>query len=77
VRCGKASYFSRSDGYGPFKYGSVCVFDDDLKAHFEPRTGAEIDVQNMARQIDRQQDELMKARDKIARLEARLVDVGV
>lgn len=75
VDCGKASYSSSNDGYGPFKNGAQCIHDEDLKDYFEPRTGAEIDVRNMASQINRQRDELMKARDRIAKLESRLIDV--
>jgi hypothetical protein len=75
VECGAAKYHSPNDGYGPFKYGATCQFDGDLKPLFEPRTGAEIDIQNMSSVINRQRNELMVARDTISKLQARLIKV--
>jgi hypothetical protein len=74
VRCGRASY-SHNDGYGPFKGGAACVHDEDLFDLFEPRTGAEISVRNLAATFDHQRDELMRARDEINQLKARLTRV--
>jgi hypothetical protein len=77
VGCGKAYIHTDEEGYGQFKHGAQCVYDSDLSDLFEQRTGAEISVRNMAETIERQNEDLMRARDKITRLEARLVDVGV
>ena len=76
VGCGKAYIHTDAVGYGQFKYGAQCVHDADLSDYFETRTGAEINVLDMAALIERQSEELMKLRDKIAKLEARLLDVG-
>ena len=75
VECGQASYFSHPDGYGPFKYGAKCIYDADLKPIFKPRTESSTNIQNMASTIDRQNEELMRARDRISKLESRLLDV--
>lgn len=75
VQCGAASYSSGSDGYGRHKQGASCLFDDSLSDLYEPRTGNEIDVRNMASQIERQSRELSTARDQISVLQHRLITV--
>ena len=77
VQCGIAHYHTDPEGYGTFKQGAGCVNDAELKNLFEPRTGAEINVKNMASIIERQGNDLMLARDRISKLEARLLKVDV
>jgi len=74
VECGK-SVFVR-DEYGNHKQGAACIHDSDLKDFFMTRTGHEISIHNLSSTIERQSNDLMKARDKITALENRLVKVG-
>lgn len=53
------------------------MYDSDLSNLFEPRTKESSSVRDMATIIEHQNGELMKQRDHIARLESRLLDVGV
>jgi len=77
VGCGKAYIHTDEDGYGEFKHGAACAHDDDLTDHFSARSGAEISVRNMTSIIERQGEELMKARDTISKLQERLIRVDV
>ena len=63
------------DEYGKHKRGCRCVHDSDLSDAFKPRTEADINVRNMAAQIERQSVELMKAREEIRRYKERLVKI--
>ena len=75
VECGRAVYHTDREGYGTFKHGALCKHDSDLADHFTPRTGAEIDVRNMAGTIDNLRDENTKQRERIRQLESRLLRV--
>lgn len=75
VICGKAPTHISTTGH--FKSGAACVYDSDLSNLFEPRTKESSSVRDMATIIEHQNGELMKQRDHIARLESRLLDVGV
>ena len=73
VTCDYAYY--DIDEYGKHKRGCQCIYDSDLNDGFTPRTEVDINVRNMASQIDRQAVELMKARYEISRLKEKLVKV--
>jgi hypothetical protein len=75
VRCGATRYRYDSEGYGPSKEGAACIHDDDLKDHFAPRTGNEIDIRNMSAMKHNQYVELCAAKERIRALELRLITV--
>lgn len=68
VRCGEAS-FTTNNGYGNFKQGARCIFDDDLEALFTSRTGKEVSIHDLSEQIKSQKRMLVAARIRIDDLE--------
>jgi len=75
VWCDKAGS-SYNEGYGPFKNNCVCIYDPDLKNHFEAATKEnDINKQNLASQVERLRTENHRLQYEKSVLETRLTKI--
>ena len=75
VECSRASYSSNNNGYGVFKQGSRCLYDESLKVLFQPQAKEGNIVLNMSQTIKRQQDKMSELRHANGVLMERLTSV--
>ena len=74
VRCGAATYTMHDGGYGPFKEGSVCIYDSDLRDRFDPTSKCET-ILDFSQRLKAQCETISKQRDEINILRERLTRI--